>query len=132
MHIISPLWENIYIIMPTGAFMSHIALNKSREYMADNWPISTFPEQIFFGPSSAPYPAPQLVLLTLEELEALRLVDYLGIDEKEAAKLQNQSEQDFDAILKSGRKKIASAFLYYRLVRIEGTTSFFQRIDDND
>ncbi len=131
LHIL-PLWGKIYISTPLWAFMSRIELCKSREYKPDNWPINTLPDHTNLEANSMYYPEIPMVIITQEELETIRMVDYIGIDEKEAAKLLDKSEKYLADTLKSGRKKIASAILYNRIVRIEGTSSILQCIDEND
>jgi len=60
------------------------------------------------------------VLITLEELEAIRLVDLLELQQQEAALYMGVSRKAHWNDLRSGRKKIASALVYGLGIRIEG------------
>lgn len=58
--------------------------------------------------------------MTLEELEAVRLVDLLDLDQEEAAFYMGISRKAFWNDLMNARKKIASALVYGMGLRIEG------------
>ncbi len=55
-----------------------------------------------------------------EEYEALRLADYSGLKQEEAAKLMNVSRPTFTRIYSSCLKKLARAFAEGRSIIIEG------------
>lgn len=50
------------------------------------------------------------VILSLEELEAVRLIDYDGLDQSRAAEVMNVSRQTVGRILRAGRFKLAKAW----------------------
>ena len=58
--------------------------------------------------------------MTLEELEAVRLVDLLDLDQGEAAFYMGISRKAFWNDLMNARKKIAAALVYGMGLRIEG------------
>jgi len=60
------------------------------------------------------------MILTLEELEAIRLVDYEGLKQEEAAAQMGVSRKTLWNDLKSGRKKVAEALIRGWAIRIEG------------
>lgn len=60
------------------------------------------------------------VKVTLEELEAIRLVDFLDLQQQEAALYVGVSRKAFWNDLRSGRKKVASALIYGLGIVIEG------------
>lgn len=60
------------------------------------------------------------VVLTLEELEAIRLVDYEGLNQEEAAAQMGVSRKTLWNDLKCGRKKVAKALVHGWAIRIEG------------
>jgi len=60
------------------------------------------------------------VILTLEELEAIRLVDYEGLNQEEAAAQMGVSRKTLWNDLKSGRKKVAQALIHGWAIRIKG------------
>jgi len=58
--------------------------------------------------------------LTLDELEAIRLADFDGFYQKDAAKKMNISRQTFGNIIESAHKKIADAIVHAKALKIEG------------
>lgn len=60
------------------------------------------------------------VIITLEELEAIRLVDYEGMNQEEAAAQMGVSRKTLWNDLKRGRKNVANALIHGRAIRIEG------------
>lgn len=75
--------------------------------------------------------------LNMDEFEAIRLADFLGMSQKEAAKLMNISQQTFSRIMKSAHKKIADCLVNGKIIKIQGgyyvfssKTDPFQKILD--
>jgi predicted DNA-binding protein (UPF0251 family) len=62
----------------------------------------------------------EAVCLSLEELEAVRLVDLLELEQEEAAFYMGISRKAFWNDLTSARRKIAMALVYGTGIRIEG------------
>ena len=65
-------------------------------------------------------PKIEAVSITLEELETVRLVDLLDLDQEEAAFYMGISRKAFWNDLMNARKKIAAALVYGMGLRIEG------------
>ena len=65
-------------------------------------------------------PKIQAIAITLEELEAVRLVDLLDLNQEEAAFFMGISRKAFWNDLMNARKKIAAALVYGMGIRIEG------------
>jgi len=65
-------------------------------------------------------PRIEAVSITLEELEAVRLVDLLELDQEEAAFYMGISRKAFWNDLMNARKKISAALVYGMGLRIEG------------
>ena len=82
--------------------------------------ITEIPEVTQFRPSGVPREAVNTVFLTLEELEAIRLVDLEGMTQEEAAFHMGVSRKTLWNDLKSARKKVASALINGHAIRIEG------------
>jgi len=59
------------------------------------------------------------VLLSKEELEAMKLKDFDGLEQMEAAKKMKTSQSTFQRILSSARNKIAQAIVRGDALRIE-------------
>ena len=60
------------------------------------------------------------VNLTLDELEAVRLADFDGLYQEDAAKKMNISRQTFGNIVNAAHKKIADVLLHGKALKIEG------------
>jgi predicted DNA-binding protein (UPF0251 family) len=58
------------------------------------------------------------VILSLDELETLRLADGKGLYQEEGASLMGVSRATFGRILKSARQKVAEAILQGKALRI--------------
>ena len=60
------------------------------------------------------------VTLTLEEFEAIRHIDFEGLDQSQASQIMNVSRQTFGRILRAGRFNLAKALVTARRLRVEG------------
>lgn len=78
------------------------------------------PEVTYFKPAGAPVRLLQEIALTLDEFEALRLADYEGLYQEQAAEKMGVSRPTFSRIVESARKKIADALVNGRALRIGG------------
>jgi len=59
------------------------------------------------------------VILTKEEMEAVKLKDFDGLEQTEAAEKMDTSQSTFQRILASARVKIAEAIVKGKALRIE-------------
>ncbi|MFH0757704.1 MAG: DUF134 domain-containing protein [Bacteroidota bacterium] len=73
-----------------------------------------------FQPIGVPFNDAVVVSLLCEEYEALRLADYSGMKQEEAARMMNVSRPTFTRIYSSCLQKIARAFTEGRSIIIEG------------
>ena len=60
------------------------------------------------------------VILTIDELEAVRLKDLGGLDQEVAAKKMNISQPTFHRLVLSARKKISNALVNGKAIKIKG------------
>ena len=60
------------------------------------------------------------VTLSLEEFEAIRHIDYEGLDQSQAAEIMNVSRQTFGRILKAGRFNLSKALVNAYRLKVEG------------
>jgi predicted DNA-binding protein (UPF0251 family) len=77
-------------------------------------------------------PRTEAVCLSLEELEAVRLVDLLELEQQEAAFYMGISRKAFWNDLTSARKKIAMALVYGMGVRIDGGSYMLRDVQSAD
>ncbi len=73
-----------------------------------------------FKPQGIPRGRLEEVVVTVDELEALRLADLEGLYQAEAAENMNVSRQTFGRIIESAHKKVAEAFVQGKSIVFEG------------
>lgn len=73
-----------------------------------------------YKPIGLQYSETSVVSLLYEEYEALRLADYAGLKQEEAAKIMNVSRPTFSRIYDSCLRKLAKAFAEGCSITIEG------------
>ena len=78
------------------------------------------PNFSYFKPSGIRKMDLQELILSLEELESLRLQDFLNLEQEESAKRMEVSQSTFSRILSSARKKVSDALINGKAIRIEG------------
>lgn len=71
-----------------------------------------------FQPGTASQP--DLIPLSLDEYETIRLIDYQGLDQSQAAEIMKVSRQTVGRILKSGRFKQARALVEGKGLKLGG------------
>ena len=77
------------------------------------------PKANYYKPRGIPMNQLEEVSLSKEELEAVKLKDFDGLDQLEAAKKMDTSQSTFQRILVSARTKIAQAIIRGNALRIE-------------
>ncbi|UCC16728.1 MAG: DUF134 domain-containing protein [Dehalococcoidales bacterium] len=82
--------------------------------------IENVPGTTYFKPAGIPMRTLKDVLLTVDEVEALRLKEIEDFDQETAAKRMGISRPTFQRMLASARKKMADALLNGKAIRIEG------------
>lgn len=82
--------------------------------------IYSEPNITYFKPHGVPLSQLREVILTIDELEAIRLKNYNGLDQIECAKIMEISQSTFQRALISANKKIAEALIDGKAIRIEG------------
>ena len=80
------------------------------------------PDTNYFKPRGIPLDMLEEVKLALDELEAVRLADWKGLYQEDAAKKMDISRQTFGNIINSAHKKIADVLLHAKALKIEGGT----------
>ena len=72
-----------------------------------------------FSPRGKPG-RPEQVDLSMDEFEAIRLADYMGLNQKEAAKSMHISQQTFSRVLKRARKILSNGLVRGTIIKIQG------------
>jgi len=78
------------------------------------------PQATYYKPQGVPLRYLEESVLTLDEVEAIRLKDAEGLGQTQAAKKMGVSQSTFQRILAQAHKKIAQAFLEGKAIRFEG------------
>ena len=78
------------------------------------------PGVTFFKPQGIPLRVLEQKVITVDELEALRLADYLGMIHEEAAKQLQVSRPTVTRMLARAHQAIADALVNGKAIRIEG------------
>lgn len=90
------------------------------------------PTEVFFKPRAVPLSLLEIVILQVDELEAMRLADLESLYHEEAAKKMNVSRQTFDRILLKAHATVADAVVNGKAIRIEGGNVNIDRPDSGD
>lgn len=80
--------------------------------------IRFFPNVTYFKPRGVPLRHLEVIELTNEEVEAIRLKNIKGLDQIRCAKLMNTSQSTFQRILASAYKKITQALIGGKAIMI--------------
>lgn len=82
--------------------------------------VSSRPVASVFKPIDAPACQSGEVVLTLDEFEAIRLADFDGLYQEQAAKHMNVSRATFGRVLENAHRKIGQALVSGLLLKIDG------------
>jgi hypothetical protein len=82
--------------------------------------VSKVPEVTYFKPRGIPLYDLELVVLSIEELETLRLMDLEGLEQEQASKRMGVSRRAFWNDLQSGRRKMTDALVHGKAIEIKG------------
>jgi predicted DNA-binding protein (UPF0251 family) len=72
-----------------------------------------------FSPRGKPG-RPDEIDIPVDEFEAIRLADYMGLPQKEAAKSMRISQQTFSRIIKKAHRNIAYGLINGNTIKIQG------------
>ncbi len=82
--------------------------------------VEFLPNSRYFKPVGIPIRVLQKIILSIDELEAVRLADYEGLYQEQAAKKMHVSRPTFGRIIESAHRKIADALIKGKALKIEG------------
>lgn len=82
--------------------------------------IGFLPEITYFKPAGVPLRSLSEVILSMDEIEAMRLAELEDLDQEEGAKKMKVSRITFLRILHSAHKKIAESLIYGKAIRMKG------------
>lgn len=82
--------------------------------------VEQLPGYTYFKPAGVPLSELSEIVLSVEELEAIRLRDLAGLDHEVSAEKMSVSRPTFHRILASARQKIAQALVNGTALRVTG------------
>lgn len=80
--------------------------------------VNFVPKVTYFKPKGVPMYSLEIVDLSLEEVEALRLKNNEGLEQTECAKIMNTSQSTFQRILSGVYNKVSDALINGKAIRI--------------
>lgn len=84
----------------------------------------------YFKPRGVPMIDLEQVQLTVDELEALRLADFLGMSHEQAGTQMGVSRATFGRIVEQARKTVADALIHGKAINVEGGN--YKRVDPTE
>lgn len=91
--------------------------------------ISFIPEITCFKPAGIPLRELQEEILTLDEVEALRLTDIEGLDQESAAANMGIARITYLNVIHSAHKKVAQALIYGKSIQLKGGDIIMPNLD---
>ncbi|ABR47662.1 protein of unknown function DUF134 [Alkaliphilus metalliredigens QYMF] len=82
--------------------------------------VCCLPESNLFGPLTPHYRDREIIMMTVEEYEAVRLIDLEGMNQEECAEKMNVARTTAQRIYNDAKKKIADALVNGKIIKIEG------------
>lgn len=91
--------------------------------------VEFLPEVTFFKPAGIPLKELDEIILTVEELESIRLKDLENLEQEDCAQRMKISRPTFQRVLGAARNKIAEALVEGKAIRVEGGNYKLARIN---
>jgi uncharacterized protein len=82
--------------------------------------VSSIPTIKVFGPLGTNVEETELVMMSVEEYESIRLMDLDGLDQNECAKKMMVARSTFQRIYTSAKKKMANCVVNGKVLKVEG------------
>ncbi len=82
--------------------------------------VSAMPRYTYFKPTGIPMPLLDEVVLTVDEMEAIRLKDLEKLEQQECADRMDVAQSTLQRILVSAREKIALSLIEGKAIRVHG------------
>ena len=82
--------------------------------------VSAMPRYTYFKPTGIPMPLLEEIVVTVDELEALRLKDIEKLEQNDCAASMNVAQSTLQRILVSAHEKVARAIIEGKALRVHG------------
>jgi len=92
--------------------------------------VCCLPECNLYGPLSKPYINEEIIIMTVEEYESIRLIDLEGLTQEECAERMNVARTTVQKIYNDARIKLAESLVNGNIIKIEGGD--YKLYEEND
>jgi len=82
--------------------------------------VCCLPKRNLFGPINGTNTDREVIIMTVEEYETLRLIDFEGMTQEECSKRMNVARTTVQRIYNDARKKLAEVLVNGKVLKIEG------------
>ncbi|HHU31531.1 MAG: DUF134 domain-containing protein [Zhaonellaceae bacterium] len=82
--------------------------------------VCCLPQNSRFGPLDSPINEQNVVKMTVDEYETIRLIDHQGLTQEECSEQMNVARTTVQGIYNEARKKIADSLVNGKMLLIEG------------
>lgn len=82
--------------------------------------VCSLPENNMFGPLNSNSEQKEIITMTVDEYETIRLIDLEGLNQEECSERMNAARTTIQRIYYDARKKLAEALVYGNRIQIEG------------
>ncbi len=82
--------------------------------------VCSLPEITIFGPLDSPINTINIIKMTIEEYETIRLIDLEGFTQEACASQMNVARTTVQGIYSEARKKVAESLVNGKVLKIEG------------
>ncbi|MGV8906604.1 MAG: DUF134 domain-containing protein [Acetobacterium sp.] len=84
--------------------------------------VCCLPDSNVFGPLNGSNPDGEMITMTVEEYETIRLIDFEEMTQEECAARMNVARTTVQRIYNDARKKLAATLVNSTILKIEGGT----------
>lgn len=92
--------------------------------------VCCIPERKIYGPIGSPMEENNVVLMSVEEYEVVRLIDLVGLTQEESAARMDVARPSIQRLYVDARKKLAESLVNGKMIKIEGG-DYFECTGDN-
>lgn len=82
--------------------------------------VCCLPESNLFGPLNGPILEDEIIVMSVEEYETIRLIDLEGLTQEECAERMHVARATVQKIYNDARKKLAESLVNGNVLKIEG------------
>jgi predicted DNA-binding protein (UPF0251 family) len=82
--------------------------------------VCTLPKVSIFGPVDLSFGINEIIIMTVEEYESIRLMDLEGLNQQECAEVMGIARSTIQRIYDDARRKLADSMVNGKILKIEG------------